>query len=83
MMGFIAAHFLIALALAPMYDTWPTTLIVGGAGALMFLVSVVLLPRHFITAAWRASRCRRSWRCTSTRCTAWRRCTSGSSPRSR
>jgi len=49
MMAFIAAHFLIALALAPMYDTWPTTLIVGGAGALMFLVSVVLLPRHFIT----------------------------------
>ena len=25
--GFIAAHFLIALALAPMYDTWPTTLL--------------------------------------------------------
>jgi len=49
MMGVMAAHFVIALALAPMYDTWPTSLIVGGAGALMFLVSVVLLPRHFIT----------------------------------
>jgi two-component system, sensor histidine kinase and response regulator len=47
--GFIAVHFLIALALAPMYDTWTTTLLVGGAGAAMFLVSVVLLPRHFIT----------------------------------
>ena len=49
MMGFIALHFVIALALAPMYDTWSTTLLVGGAGALMFLVSVTLLPRHFIT----------------------------------
>jgi len=47
--GFIALHFLIGLALAPMYDTWTTTLLVGGAGALMFLVSVLLLPRHFIT----------------------------------
>jgi signal transduction histidine kinase/CheY-like chemotaxis protein len=47
--GFIAVHFLIALALAPMYDTWSTTLLVGGAGAAMFLVSVLLLPRHFIT----------------------------------
>jgi signal transduction histidine kinase/CheY-like chemotaxis protein len=49
MMGFVALHFVIALALAPMYDTWRTTLLVGGAGALMFLVSVVLLPRHFVT----------------------------------
>ena len=49
MMGFVALHFVIALALAPMYDTWRTTLLVGGAGALMFLISVVLLPRHFIT----------------------------------
>jgi signal transduction histidine kinase/CheY-like chemotaxis protein len=47
--GFIAAHFLIALALAPVYDTWTTALLVGGAGAAMFLVSVLLLPRHFIT----------------------------------
>jgi signal transduction histidine kinase/DNA-binding response OmpR family regulator len=47
--GFIALHFLIGLALAPMYDTWATTLLVGGAGALMFLASVLLLPRHFIT----------------------------------
>ena len=38
--GFIALHFLIGLALAPMYDTWATTLLVGGAGAAMFLVSV-------------------------------------------
>ena len=49
MMGFVALHFVIALALAPMYDTWRTTLLVGGAGALMFMASVVLLPRHFIT----------------------------------
>jgi signal transduction histidine kinase/DNA-binding response OmpR family regulator len=49
MMGFVALHFIIALGLAPMYDTWHTTLLVGGAGALMFMVSVVLLPRHFIT----------------------------------
>ena len=49
MMGFIALHFVIGLALAPMYDTWTTTLLVGGAGAAMFLVSVLLLPRHFIT----------------------------------
>jgi signal transduction histidine kinase/CheY-like chemotaxis protein len=49
MMGFIALHSLIALSLAPVYDTWTTTLLVGGAAALMFLVSVVLLPRHFLT----------------------------------
>jgi signal transduction histidine kinase/CheY-like chemotaxis protein len=47
--GFIALHVVIALALAPMYDTWTTTLLVGGAGAAMFVVSVLLLPRHFIT----------------------------------
>ena len=49
MCGFIALHFVIGLALAPMYDTWRTALLVGGAGAAMFLVSVLLLPRHFIT----------------------------------
>jgi two-component system, sensor histidine kinase and response regulator len=47
--GFIALHFLIALALAPVYDTWVTTLLVGGAGALMFLASVTLMPRSFLT----------------------------------
>ena len=49
MIGFIALHFVIGLALAPVYDTWTTTLLVGSAGAAMFLVSVLLLPRHFIT----------------------------------
>jgi two-component system sensor histidine kinase/response regulator len=49
MCGFIALHVVIALALAPMYSTWPTTLLVGGAAAAMFLVSVTLMPRHFLT----------------------------------
>jgi signal transduction histidine kinase/CheY-like chemotaxis protein len=47
--GFIALHFLIGLALAPVYDTWVTTVLVGGAGALMFLASVTLMPRSFLT----------------------------------
>jgi signal transduction histidine kinase/DNA-binding response OmpR family regulator len=47
--AFIALHFLIGLALAPVYDTWMVTLLVGGAGAAMFLVSVTLIPRSFLT----------------------------------
>ena len=47
--GFIALHFVIGLALAPVYGTWATALLVGGAAAAMFLVSATLLPRHFLT----------------------------------
>ena len=47
--GFIALHFVIGLALAPVYDTWATALLVGGAAAAIFLVSAALLPRHFLT----------------------------------
>jgi signal transduction histidine kinase/DNA-binding response OmpR family regulator len=49
MRWFILGHFGIAIALAPLYSTWLTTLVVGGAAVAMFMVSVTLLPRHFVT----------------------------------
>jgi len=49
MMLFLGAHALIALALAPFYDTWLTTSLVGGAATAMFFLCVWLLPRHMLT----------------------------------
>jgi signal transduction histidine kinase/CheY-like chemotaxis protein len=42
-------HFVVAMALAPIYGTWMTSLLVGGAAVAMFAVSVTLLPRHMFT----------------------------------
>lgn len=46
---FFCIHALIAMGLACFYDTWLVTAIVGGAALAMFVISVYLLPRHFIT----------------------------------
>jgi PAS domain S-box-containing protein len=46
---FILAHVVLALFLATFYDTWPITLVVGGAAAAMFFLSATLLPRSAIT----------------------------------
>lgn len=46
---FIGIHFLIALILAPFYDTWLLTIGVGGLASLLFLGSVYLLPGTFLT----------------------------------
>jgi PAS domain-containing protein len=46
---FFFVHALIAIGLACFYDTWLVTLVVGGAALAMFIISVELLPRHFIT----------------------------------
>ncbi|HEV2202750.1 MAG TPA: ATP-binding protein [Bryobacteraceae bacterium] len=45
MLRFIAAHFLIALALAFFYDTWFVTLTVGPAALLMFVIAYLAAPR--------------------------------------
>jgi len=46
---FILCHMGVALALAPIYETWLVTLAVGAAAVAMFLVSVALAPRTFLT----------------------------------
>lgn len=46
---FFLIHALIAMGLACFYDTWLVTGIVGGAALAMFIISVRLLPHHFIT----------------------------------
>jgi signal transduction histidine kinase/FixJ family two-component response regulator len=45
----LSVHFLIALALAPCFDTWAITLPVASAGLAMFLVAAWALPRAFAT----------------------------------
>jgi signal transduction histidine kinase/CheY-like chemotaxis protein len=45
MLRFIAAHFLIALALAFFYNTWFVTLTVGPASLLMFVIAYLVAPR--------------------------------------
>jgi hypothetical protein len=78
---FIMVHMLIALALAPHYGTWLVTLAVGPAAVLMFLISVTLMPRSFLTRVIWASCCRFSSRCTSTSFTGSPRCISSFSRR--
>jgi hypothetical protein len=46
---FIGIHCVIALCLAPFYDTWTLTLGVGGLAAILFLASAYLLPGSFFT----------------------------------
>jgi signal transduction histidine kinase/CheY-like chemotaxis protein/HPt (histidine-containing phosphotransfer) domain-containing protein len=46
---FLLIHAGIALALAPIYQTWLISLVVAGAGLAMFLLSAALLPCSFIT----------------------------------
>jgi hypothetical protein len=42
-------HCVIALCLAPFYDTWRLALGVGGLAALLFLAGAYLLPGSFFT----------------------------------
>lgn len=46
---FFLVHALIAIGLACFYDTWMVASVVGGAALAMFIISVELLPRHFLT----------------------------------
>ena len=46
---FIAAHVLLALALAPVYSTWTATVAVGLSATLIFATSSWLLPGAFST----------------------------------
>jgi hypothetical protein len=46
---FIGLHCVIALCLAPFYDTWTLTLGVGGLAAGLFLAGAYLLPGAFFT----------------------------------
>ena len=46
---FIGIHCLIALCLAPFYETWTLTLGVGGLAAGLFLAGAFLLPGSFFT----------------------------------
>ncbi len=45
----VLLHAGITVALAPFYETWTLSLLVGGAAAAMFFCSLALLPRHRIT----------------------------------
>jgi len=49
MLRVILIHAAIAIALAFFYSTWLITLLVGGAAVAMFVVSVLLMPRSFLT----------------------------------
>jgi len=49
MIWFILCHFAIALAQGFFYDTWLVTITVGVSAAAMFLISVRLAPRSFLT----------------------------------
>ena len=49
MLFFILAHLCAALLLAPVYATWTVTLTVGLSAAVLFLTSMLLLPRTFLT----------------------------------
>ncbi len=49
MRRFILGHFLLALALATVYDTWVVTLVVGAAGLFIFLNGRWLAPGAFLT----------------------------------
>ncbi len=45
----ILIHAALSVAFAFFYDTWLVTGLVGGAAVAMFLVSVMLMPRAFVT----------------------------------
>ena len=49
MKWFIGGHFVLSLLLAARFGTWGISLIVGGSAALLFFVSVWLLPGTFLT----------------------------------
>ncbi len=49
MVWFLAAHFLLGLLFAPLFDTWSLALTMGGIAFLEFLLARWLLPGHFVT----------------------------------